>query len=409
MTDPGIIVVGGGLAGAKTVEALRAEGYQGPLTLIGAEPHLPYERPPLSKDHLLKGTPVAEFTPLDAAWFTDHDVTVRLGVSAVVLDPEGHRLALSDGTELSWTKLALATGSRPRLPDLPGSDADGVRVLRTLEDSDALDAAIEAGTRLVVVGGGWIGLEAAAAARARGAEVVVLEMAEQPLAAVLGHQIGAAFADLHRRNGVDLRTGIAVSQVTTRDQRATGVQLADGTHVPGDLVLFGIGAIPNLDLAHDAGLRADRGVLVDASLRTSHPDIVAVGDIAEAEHPGYDHRVRVEHWANAQNQPAVAAKTLLGQEARYDRQPYFFTDQFDLGMEYRGLASDAENVVVRGDLASAYLAFWLDAEDRVEAAMNVNIWDAGDDLSALVAGRARVDRTRLADADVPLDSVAETR
>ncbi|CAM3342277.1 Reductase [Nocardioides dubius] len=409
MTDPGIIVVGGGLAGAKTVEALREEGHQGPLTLVGAEPHLPYERPPLSKDHLLKGTPLAEFTPLDAAWFTEHDVTLRLGVSAVVLDPDGHRLALSDGTELSFSKLALATGSRPRLPDLPGADAEGVRVLRTLEDSDALDAAIGAESRLVVVGGGWIGLEAAAAARARGAEVVVLEMAEHPLQAVLGSRIGAAFGDLHRRNGVEVRTGIAVSQVTVREGHATGVQLADGAHVPGDLVLFGIGAVPNIELARDAGLATDRGVLVDAALQTSHPDIVAVGDIAEAEHPAFERRVRVEHWANAQNQPAIAARTLLGKEAVYDRQPYFFTDQFDLGMEYRGLASDPENVVVRGDLAGEYLAFWLDDGDRVEAAMNVNIWDAGDDLTALVASSTPVDRSRLADPEIPLAEVGAQR
>lgn len=405
MTGPGIIVVGGGLAGAKTTEALRAQGYQGPLALVGAEPHLPYERPPLSKDHLLKATPVAEFTPLDAAWFTDHDVTLHLGVSAVVLDPAGHLLALSDGTELSWSRLALATGSRPRLPDLPGADADGVRVLRTLEDSDALDAAIGAESRLVVVGGGWIGLEAAAAARARGADVVVLEMAEQPLQGVLGRRIGAAFADLHRRHGVELRTGVTVSQVTTREGRATGVQLEDGAHVPADLVLFGIGAIPNIELATEAGLATERGVLVDASLRTSHPDIVAVGDIAEQEHPAYPHRVRVEHWANAQNQPAVAAQTLLGTEAVYDRQPYFFTDQFDLGMEYRGLASNPDDVVIRGDLDGDYLAFWLSADDVVEAAMNVNIWDAGDELAALVASTEPVDRARLADPGVPLSTV----
>ncbi|GAA1104555.1 hypothetical protein GCM10009668_24720 [Nocardioides dubius] len=226
---------------------------------------------------------------------------------------------------------------------------------------------------------------------------------------MLGSRIGAAFGDLHRRNGVEVRTGIAVSQVTVREGHATGVQLADGAHVPGDLVLFGIGAVPNIELARDAGLATDRGVLVDAALQTSHPDIVAVGDIAEAEHPAFERRVRVEHWANAQNQPAIAARTLLGKEAVYDRQPYFFTDQFDLGMEYRGLASDPENVVVRGDLAGEYLAFWLDDGDRVEAAMNVNIWDAGDDLTALVASSTPVDRSRLADPEIPLAEVGAQR
>ncbi len=403
MSDVGIVVIGGGLAGAKTVEALREQGYDGQLTLVGAEPHLPYERPALSKDHLLKGTPLAEFTPHDAAWYDDHDVTLRLGVAAVVLDIAGHTVALSDGEELSYTKLALATGSRPRQPELPGADAEGVHVLRTFEDSEALDAAFSADSRVAVVGGGWIGLEAAAAARERGAEVTVLEMGEQPLGKILGSRIGAAFADLHRKHGVEVRTGVEVAQVTQSKGRATGVQLADGAHVPADVVVFGIGAAPNIELADEAGLQVDKGVLVDAALRTSDPDVVAVGDIAEQAHPSLGRRVRVEHWDTALRQPEIAARTLRGEEAAYDRTPYFFTDQFELGMEYRGLATRPDDVVVRGSLDGDYLAFWLTEDDRVEAAMNVNLWDVGDDLAALVAERRPVDRKRLADPEVPWD------
>ncbi|WP_235737913.1 NAD(P)/FAD-dependent oxidoreductase [Nocardioides alcanivorans] len=373
--------------------------------MVGAEPHLPYERPALSKDHLLKGTPLAEFTTFDAPWYDAHDVTLRLGVSAVVLDLAGHRVALSDGEELGYTRLALATGSRPRQPDLDGAGAEGVHLLRTIEDSDALDAAFREGARTAIVGGGWIGLEAAAAARSRGAEVTVLEAGEQPLGRVLGNTIGAAFADLHRRNGVDLRTGVEVAQVTATGGRATGVQLADGEHVPAGTVVFGIGAQPNIELAAEAGLAVDAGVIVDAGLRTSDPDVVAVGDIAEHDHPILGRRVRVEHWDTARNQPEVAARTLLGGDAHYDRQPFFFTDQFDLGMEYRGLAPRPDDVVVRGPLDGACLAFWLDEDDRVAAAMNVNIWDVGDDLDSLVGDSDRVDRARLADPQVPLADV----
>lgn len=404
MSETGIVVIGGGLAGARSVEALRDEGYAGPLMLVGAEPHLPYERPPLSKGHLLEGTALAEFTPYDAAWYDAHEVTLRLGVTAVALDPDGHTLALSDGEEIGWEKLVLATGSRPRRPTLDGADTEGVHLLRTIEDSEALDAVLSREARIVVVGGGWIGLETAAAARTRGAEVTVLEQGRQPLAGVLGTRVGAAFADLHRRNGVDVRTEVEAAQVTTTGGRATGVQLADGTHVPADAIVFGIGAEPNIEIAADAGLAVDAGVLVDVGLRTSHPDIVAVGDIAEHDHPTLG-RVRVEHWANAQHQPRVAARTLLGADTAYDRQPYFFTDQFDLGMEYRGLATRPDDVVVRGSLDDAYLAFWLDADGRVEAAMNVNIWDAGDALAALVDSSEPADRDRLADPDVALEEV----
>jgi len=401
VTESGFVVVGGGLAGAKTVEALRAEGYDGPLTLVGGETHLPYDRPALSKEHLLEGQPLEKFTTLTREWYAEHDVELWLGRRATALDPAGHTVTLDDGTELGYAKLALATGARPRLIDLPGATAAGVHVLRTIEDSDVLRDAFHPGARIAVIGAGWIGLEAAAAARAADARVTVLEMAQQPLERVLGSRIGEAYAAMHRAHGVDLRLGVQVAAIRADGDRATGVELADGSVVDADLVLVGVGAVPNLELATGAGLATGSGVLVDAALRTSDPDIVAVGDIAEQDHPTYG-RIRVEHWANALNQPAVAARTMLGREASYERVPYFYTDQYDLGMEYRGLAPDPDHVVVRGDLEGTYIAFWLDDDNRIRAAMNVNDWDHGDELADLVRRQPKVDPTALADPQVAL-------
>ena len=251
----------------------------------------------------------------------------------------------------------------------------------------------------------------AAAARKAGAEVTVLDSAELPLLAVLGREMAEVFAGLHRDNGVDLRLGVAIDEVLTDGGKAVGVRLADGTELPADAVIAGVGAAPRLELASSAGLELGSGVLVDAALRSSDPDIWAVGDIAEAEHPVLGHRVRVEHWATALNQPAVAAASILGRDASYDRLPYFFSDQFDLGMEYVGHAGAGSyaRVIVRGDLAGReFVAFWLDGEDHVLAGMNVNVWDVTDDVKALIAGHAVVDVDRLADAAVPLGDVAAT-
>lgn len=400
----GVVIIGGGLAGAKTAEALRTQGYDGPVTLICGERHLPYERPPLSKEHLAGKKELADFTVHDADWYREHRVDLRLGVRATAIETFARLVTLSDGDTVEYTDLVLATGSSSRRPPIPGSDSQGVHYLRTIEESDELISSLREGTRLAVIGGGWIGLEVAATARGRGVSVTVVEAAELPLLAALGPELAQVFADLHRAHGVDLRLSAQVTEITTAVGLSTGLALGDGGRVASDTVLVAVGAAANIDIARDAGLRlADGGVEVDAGLRTSAPHVYAVGDIAAAQNPLFGARIRTEHWANALNQPAVAASNILGGDAVFAKPPYFFTDQYDLGMEYTGHAAGYTQVVLRGDTAAReFIAFWLDGENRVLAGMNVNIWDATDTIKELITARKAVDPQRLADVGVPL-------
>jgi 3-phenylpropionate/trans-cinnamate dioxygenase ferredoxin reductase component len=397
-----MVVVGGGLAGAKAAETLRSEGFDGRVVLIAEEPERPYERPPLSKDYLNGGKERDVIYVHDAGWYGEHDVELRTGVRAVSFDPAAHEVELAGGERLGYRALLLATGAAPRRLPLPGADLDGVHYLRTAADSDALKASLASGDRnVVVVGAGWIGLEAAAAARSYGNTVTVVEPQPQPLRAVLGDEIGAVFAQLHRDKGVDLRLSTGVREFRGDGSRVQAV-VTDAGEVPADVVVVGVGVVPRTELAESAGLEIANGVVVDASLRTSAPDVYAAGDIAFWPHPRYGRRIRVEHWANALNGGPVAAKAMLGQEVTYDRLPYFFTDQYDLGMEYSGLSGADAQVVTRGDTDSReFIAFWLE-DGRVQAAMNVNIWDVTDDLQALVRADRPVDTARLADPAVPL-------
>ncbi|MFK0189378.1 NAD(P)/FAD-dependent oxidoreductase [Kitasatospora sp. NPDC090308] len=397
--DTGIVIVGASLAGAKAAEALRAEGYQGPVTLVGDESERPYERPPLSKGYLLGKEEKEKVYVHPADWYERHGVMLRLGTAATGVDPAGHTVTLEGGERLPFSKLLLATGSAPRTLPVPGGDGDFVRTLRRIGDSEGLRAVFRPGARVVVVGAGWIGLEAAAAARTAGAEVTVLEAAELPLLRVLGREAAQVFADLHRAHGVDLRLGVEVAEL-----RADGVRLGDGGTVPADVLLVGVGISPNTALAENAGLTVDDGVRTDQHLATSHPDVFAAGDVANAFHPLFGRPIRVEHWANALNQPAVAAASMLGKSAVYDRVPYFFTDQYDLGMEYTGHAEPGgyDRVVFRGDVAGReFIAFWLSG-GKVLAGMNVNVWDVTDPIRELVRSGRPVDPERLADPAVPL-------
>ncbi|WP_067565723.1 NAD(P)/FAD-dependent oxidoreductase [Nocardia acidivorans] len=399
------VIAGGGLAAAKLAQALRANDFDGTVTLVCAEERLPYERPPLSKECLLGKKSPEDAIVEPAQWYRDHHIEVLLGTTVTGVDRATKTIALPDGTTLTYDKLALATGSRPRRLPIPGSDAAGVYTLRDAEDSLALIEMFRTATRLVVIGAGWIGLEVTAAARNAGLEVTVLETLPVPLQTALGPEMGAVFADLHREHGVDLRCETKVAEITTAEGRATGVRLSDDTLIAADAVLVAVGARPNIELAVDAGLATGEGVLVDESLATSDPDIVAIGDIADQQHPILERRIRVEHWANALNQPAVAAATMLDKPAVYDRLPYFFTDQYDLGMEYTGYVApkQAARVVVRGDLGKReFVAFWLDSGNRVLAGMNVNVWDAGDRIKELILGGEPVDPERLADTSAPL-------
>ena len=402
-----VVIVGGGLAGAKTAEALRAQEFDGDVTLLAAEPQLPYERPPLSKGYLIGKASFDEAVVHPEDWYRDHRIDLRRGTRAGAIDAIGHRVSLADGGAIGYDKLVLATGAGPRRLSLPGADAAGLHYLRTREDSDAIRACLGDGQRLIIIGGGWIGLEVAAAARGAGTTVTLLEAAELPLLSVLGPELAQVFADLHRANGVDLRLGVRIDAITTSHGHAVGARLSDGTTIEADAIVAGVGAVPDLTLAESAGLDLDNGVLVDASLRSSDPDIYAVGDIAHHDHPVFGHRVRVEHWATALKQPAVAVAALLGQHTSYTELPYFYSDQYDLGLEYVGYAPNGsyDQVVVRGDLARReFVAFWL-AYGRIKAAMNVNVWDVVESIKPRIISGWGVNADRLADPSVPYDAL----
>jgi 3-phenylpropionate/trans-cinnamate dioxygenase ferredoxin reductase component len=398
------VIIGGGLGGAKAAEALREKDFDGQIIVCAEEDHLPYERPPLSKEFLAGKKSLDDFTVHDSAWYRENEIDLRLNARVLSVDRAAHTVELPDNTRVEYDKLLLATGSRSRRLPIPGSDAAGVHYLRTFEDASALNSALAEGSSLAVVGAGWIGLEVAASARQRDVNVTVVETAKLPLVGAVGEEVGAVFAALHRDHGVDLRLDSEVKEITTADGKATGLRLGDGSSVAADAVLVAVGAQPNIELADQAGLSTgDGGVLVDAALRTSDHDIYAVGDIAAAEHPLFGSRIRTEHWANALKQPAVAAAGMLGEKAEYTELPYFFTDQYDLGMEYAGYAPTYNRVVFRGDVdGREFVAFWLDADNRVLAGMNVNIWDVLDDVKSLIRSKSAVDPDKLADPQAPL-------
>ncbi|TNC19398.1 NAD(P)/FAD-dependent oxidoreductase [Amycolatopsis alkalitolerans] len=401
MTSPRFVIIGAGLAGAKTAESLRAKGFNGQVTIVGDEEQLPYERPPLSKDYLVGNAARDSLYVHDAEWYSDQRVELRTGIRATRIDRTSRRVELSDGAGLGYDKLLLATGASPRL--LP--DTAGVHYLRRIEDSDRLKRLFTTAASLIVVGGGWIGLEAAAAARQAGLAATVVEALELPLLPALGRDVATVFADLHRQHGVDLRLGIQVEHVGN-DGQGTRVRLADGSVLEADAVVAGIGAVPNTGLAEACGLRVDNGVVVDANLRTSDPDIFAAGDVASVYHPLLGRHLRVEHWASALKQPAAAAASMLDKDEAYDELPYFYTDQYDLGMEFLGTIDGHDRVVFRGDLPGReFIAFWL-KNNRVRAGMNVNIWDVTGPIKALIRAGRPVHPDRLADPGIPLDQVA---
>jgi 3-phenylpropionate/trans-cinnamate dioxygenase ferredoxin reductase component len=402
------VIAGGGLAGAKAAEALREQGFDGRITLAAEESVRPYERPPLSKDYLQGKAGREKIFVHPPDWYDANRVRLLLGTAVTGIDRGRQEVTLSDGGHAAYDRLLLATGSEPRRLPLPGADADGVLYLRRVEDSDRIRDTFKSASRVLIIGAGWIGLEVAAAARIAGAGVTVLETAELPLLHVLGPQVAPVFADLHREHGVDLRLGVRVAEITVSGGKATGARLADGSLIGADAVIVGIGAAPNTGLAEAAGLDVRDGVVTDASLRTSDPAIYAAGDIARAFHPLLGTHIRVEHWANALHQPEVAARAMLGQDAAYDRVPYFYTDQYDLGMEYAGYAGPGgyDQVIVRGDVGKReFIAFWMSG-GRVTAGMNVNTWDVNDAIQDLIRSGQPADPARLADLAVPLNEVA---
>jgi NADPH-dependent 2,4-dienoyl-CoA reductase/sulfur reductase-like enzyme len=399
---PSFVIAGASLAGAKAAETLRDEGFDGEIVLLGSEPERPYERPPLSKGYLL-GNDARDSVYVHAAdWYAEHGVELRLGVTVTAIDRGTATVATSGPAgagELSYDKLLLATGASPRRLDFPGSDREEVLYLRTLEDSDRLRSAFQSGTRVMVAGAGWIGLETAAAARSADCPVTVLEPQPGALQDQLGPELGAIFADLHRAHGVEFRFGERAVEF-----RPGMVITSGGAEIPADVLVVGIGAAPNDDLAARAGLEVSNGVLTDAGLRTSDVNIFATGDVANSFNPLLGRRVRVEHWANALNGGPAAARSMLGQPVTYDRVPYFYSDQYELGMECAGLPSPGtyDQVVYRGDPGTLeFVAFWLSG-GAVMAGMNVNVWDVNDDIQSLIRSARQVDPARLASPDIPL-------
>lgn len=408
------VIVGASLAGAKAAEALRSYGFDGRVVLIGEEPQHPYLRPPLSKAYLRGEAGLDAVNVHPAHFYEANDIELRTATTVTALRPESSEVMCANGETLRYDRLLLTTGVRTRRLTVPGAHLDGIHQLRTLADGDRLRGRLDSGGALVVVGGGWIGTEVAASARELGLDVTIIYPGETPLARVLGTQIGAVYRDIHLDHGVTLLSG-------TRVERFEGghsverVRTSDGRSISCDFVVVGVGAEPRTELADGTGIEVDNGIVTDEFLQTAVPGVFAAGDVANARHPVFG-RLRVEHWANALNQAPVAARNMLGGAAKgdrvldhpipYERVPYFYSDQYDVGMEYSGHATDWDDIVVRGDVGGRrFIAFWL-KERRVLAAMNVNTWDVTDQLQALIRSRLRVDPARLADPDIALTDLA---
>jgi len=397
-----IVIVGASLTAAKTVDELLDEDFDGEIVLLGSEAVRPYERPPLSKD-FLRGEADPPF--VHEAGFYDRDgLDLRTGTTVTSIDREARNVTLENGDTVGYDRLLLCTGAEPRHLDLPGSDLEGIVTLRTMDDSEALGAKLKEKPRVVVIGAGWIGAEVAASARQLGCEVTIVAPEAVPLERVLGPELGGFYKDVHTGEGVTFLGETAVTGFGGEGRVASVLTDKHGD-LPADHDQVGVGVTPRTGLAEGAGLAVDNGVLVDASLRTEDPAIFAAGDIANAWNPFYDRRIRVEHWANARRQGAAAARAMLGREVSYDEIPYFFSDQYDVGMEYVGYATEWDRIVYRGDVeAREFIAFWI-KDGRIAAGMNVNVWDVSETIRDLIAARTEIDLDRLADPEVELASL----
>jgi 3-phenylpropionate/trans-cinnamate dioxygenase ferredoxin reductase subunit len=401
------VIVGAGLAGAKAAETLRHEGFDGRLILIGDEPERPYERPPLSKDYL-RGEVTDKPYVHQASFYADNDIELLTSTRVTGIEIGPRELLLEGDRRLGYDRLLLTTGAVPRRLDVPGSKLDGIHYLRTVGDSQRIGERIERGQRLVVVGSGWIGAEIAASARQKGCDVTMIEMGSLPLERVLGPEVGQAYLDLHRGHGVEFLPETTVERFDG-DGSVERVLTRDGAVLETEFVVVGVGVAPRTGLVETASLEISDGVLVDEHLETSVPGVFAAGDVANAHHPFYGRPLRVEHWANALNQGPIAARAMLGKSASYEEIPYFFSDQYDTGMEYSGYATEWDEVVFRGDVsAHEFVAFWI-KDERLVAGMNMNVWDVSDPIRELIRSRRRLDRRELADPGVSLSDLIESR
>ena len=399
-----IVIIGGGLAGAKAVEGARDAGFDGRIVLLTDEPHLPYERPALSKDYLRGESGAAQLRVHGDAFYVDHEIEVRTDTTVARIDRSDGAVVTTADERIPFTRLLLATGAEPRRLTIPGCELDGIHLLRTIDDADRLRIALQGATNVAVIGGGWIGAEVAASARHLDCAVTMIHHEAAPLHAILGPEVAGVYRALHAERGVVLESDSTVTAIrgTTKVEE---VVTSRGTRIAADVVVAGIGATPRTDLAITAGLTATHGVDVDEHLRTSDDRVFAAGDVAAAYHPHYGTRLRVEHWANARDQGLVAGRNLAGRHEVYDALPYFYSDQYDVGMEYVGYAPEWDRVVVRGELADRkFIAFWI-MDDAVVAAMNVNVWDVVEPIRHLIRTRTPIDDARLRDLDVALADV----
>ena len=404
MGKQNFVIVGASLAGAKAAEELRQQGFDGSIVMIGAESERPYERPPLTKDYLRGDSERATIYVHPEGYYADNDIELRLEAEVTAIDPKARSVTLANGERIEYDRLLLTTGSEPRRLSIDGAHLDGVNYLRTVVDCDLLRERLDAGGKAVVIGGGWIGAEFAASARQRGTDVTIVEPLSVPLERVLGTELGSFYRDVHASHGVEwmLGTGVAAFEGNGAVSR---VKTSDGRLIECDYVVVGIGVVPRVGLAEAAGLGIDNGIVCDQSLKSSDDAIYAAGDVANVWCAFYNETVRVEHWANALNQGPAAARGMLGQGEVYDRLPYFFSDQYDVGMEYSGLAHAHDEVVFRGNPRDGeFVAFWI-RDGRVDAGMNVNVWDVNMHVQALIRSRAQVDLARLTDPETPLEQL----
>jgi 3-phenylpropionate/trans-cinnamate dioxygenase ferredoxin reductase subunit len=396
-----IAIVGASLTGAKAAQELRDQGFDGRVVLIGDEHELPYERPPLTKDYLRDEQPRDKTRVHEEGFYDQHDIELLTGVTVTAIKPSEQRILVDGDKEFRYDRLLIATGAEPRKIDIAGADLDGVHYLRTLADCDALRHRLAAGGKVVVVGAGWIGAEFAASARQRGLEVTVIEPATVPLERVLGNELGAFYRDVHETHGVEMRMQTGVKALEGSGS-VTAVRTSDGQSIACDFVVVGVGVIPRTQLADTAGAKIENGIVVNQQLRTTLPNVFAAGDVANAWHPFFKRNIRVEHWANALNQGPAAAQAMLGQDVSYDRIPYFFSDQYEIGMEYSGYATEWDEVIYRGAISDGeFIAFWL-KDQRVIAGMNVNVWDVNEDVQRLIRSRQQINPAALRDKDTPL-------
>ncbi len=414
MSKQTFIIVGASLAGAKAAETLRELGFDGRVVLIGSEPEGPYERPPLSKDYLSGKVGLEKVYLHPEDFYRSHDIELRTATTVECIEQGSAEVVLAGGERLGYDRLLLATGAEARHLSIPGAELDGIHYLRTLPDSERLRARFEQGGRVVVIGAGWIGSEVAASAREHGLEVTVIDSNSVPLERVLGAEVGAIYRDVHTDHGVQMLLGTGVEAIAGNGT-VERVRTTDGRAVDCDIVVAGIGATPRTGLAAGTAITVDNGIVANEYLETSAGGIFAAGDVANARHPLYGH-LRVEHWANALHQGPAAARNMLGHAdpddrvldhpVAYERVPYFYSDQYEVGMEYSGHATNWDEVVFRGDVVKReFIAFWL-SDGRILAGMNVNVWDVTDQIQALIRSRLRVDRNRLADPDTPLTDLA---